>query len=141
VSDQQDVSKPRGRGRYITWVAIDMLRSGLPDLLDRSVGEAAQLAIVRVLSGRFDSYASFHGLRTCSASGRLFVEVSLGYPASLSFAEVDRRRTAVKDGIRDALGDCDVTVKVRGEAPRIVGNDGAGTNQKDGGSEGSCNKV
>jgi len=97
--------------------ALDMLRGGLPDLLDRGVDEAAHLAILRALSSHFDSYARFYGVRTRRSSGQVFVEVELGYPADLSLAEIDRRRLALEAGFREELGDCDVTVRIHGEPP------------------------
>ncbi len=100
---------------FMILTAVDMLREGLPDILDKGLDEAAHLAILRALSAHYDSYATFHGVRTRRAGGHMFVEVDLGYPQELSLEEVDRRRLALEESFHEELGPCDVTVKVRGE--------------------------
>ncbi len=100
---------------FMLVTAIDMLREGLPDILDKGLDEAAHLAILRALSAHHDSYATFHGVRTRRAGGHMFVEVDLGYPKELHLEEVDRRRLALERSVHEELGDCDVTIKIRGE--------------------------
>ncbi len=100
---------------FMVITAIDMMREGIPDILDRGVDEAAQLAILRVLGIHFESFAKFHGMRTRRASGQIFVEVELGYPEDLPLAEIDRRRKALEESLRNELGDCDVAIKIRSE--------------------------
>ncbi len=100
---------------FMVVTAIDMMREGIPDILDRGVDEAAKLAIQRVLGKHVESYGKLHGVRTRRSSGQIFVEVELGYPEDLPLAEIDRRRRALEESFRDELGDCDVAVKVRGE--------------------------
>ncbi len=100
---------------FMILTAIDMLREGLPDILDKGLDEAAHLAILRALAANDESYATFHGVRTRRAGGHMFVEVDLGYPQELSLSEIDRRRQALEASFHQELGDCDITVKVRGE--------------------------
>ncbi len=101
---------------FMIVTAVDMFREGLPDILDKGLDEAAHLAILRALSTHYDSYATFHGVRTRRSGGHMFVEVDLGYPKELSLEEVDQRRMALEESFHEELGPCDITVKVRGEA-------------------------
>ncbi|GAB5468142.1 MAG: cation diffusion facilitator family transporter [Rhodospirillales bacterium] len=103
-------------GCFMILTAVGMFREGLPDLLDKGLDEAAHLAILRALSAHDESYTLFHGVRTRSSSGHMFVEVELGYPKDLPLEEIDRRRMALEKSFHEELGPCDITVKVRGAA-------------------------
>jgi ferrous-iron efflux pump FieF len=59
--------------------AIGVFSASVGDLLDRTLEEADQMRLLRVLAGQFDDYDAFFGTRTRRAGGREFIEVFLGF--------------------------------------------------------------
>jgi cation diffusion facilitator family transporter len=98
---------------YIVVTAIGMLRTGLPDLLDRSVDEAMQIAVLRALALQFDMYDSLDRVRSRRAGSSIFVEVRLGFASHLSFEEVDRRTHAIREAIETAIQAGEVVIEAR----------------------------
>jgi divalent metal cation (Fe/Co/Zn/Cd) transporter len=94
----------------IVYNAIDMLSSGIVDLLDRSAGPDVREAIDRALAlhtAEFDRLARIRSRR----SGRVvFIELGLRFDPVLSIAEVNRRIEALKESIGREIEHCDVSV-------------------------------
>jgi cation diffusion facilitator family transporter len=59
--------------------AIGVFSASVGDLLDRTLEEADQMRLLRVLASQFDDYDAFFGTRTRRAGGREFIEVFLGF--------------------------------------------------------------
>lgn len=95
---------------FILSVAIEMYRSGLPDLLDRSVEESTQMAINRVLARHFADYALLGRIRTRRSGSTIFIEMILGYDPSLTIAEIGDRVEAMKRSIREQIDNVDITI-------------------------------
>lgn len=96
-------------------ISITLLRGGLPDLLDRGLDQAAKQSIEQVLKGFESEAARVTRLRTRRAAGRVFVQLEIRAPASLTLAQIDVWRNGLKASLLDALGDCDVTIQVESE--------------------------
>lgn len=94
----------------IIYYAVDMLSSGVVDLLDRSAGPDVREAIDRALAlhtAEFDRLARIRSRR----SGRVvFIELGLRFDPVLSIAEVNRRIEALKESIGREIDHCDVSV-------------------------------
>lgn len=97
--------------------AVGMFRSGLPDLLDRSLDEAAQFSVLRALALHFDNYARFDRVRSRRSGSQVFVEIALGFDAGLPLAEVDRRATAIRAAIAREIEGADVSILVSAHPP------------------------
>jgi divalent metal cation (Fe/Co/Zn/Cd) transporter len=95
---------------YLFATALPMLRAGLPDLLDRSLDEAAQIAILRVLARHFDLYDRLVGVRTRRAGAKLFVEIGLGFAGHLAMDEVDGRMAAIRATALAEIEGVEVTI-------------------------------
>jgi cation diffusion facilitator family transporter len=95
---------------YMTYMARQMLRHGLPDILDRSLDEASQIAMLRVLAAHFDAYDQLLGLRTRRSGTRVFIEITLGFAADLTLAELRRRTDPIKAAIARELETADVSI-------------------------------
>ncbi|HWL67605.1 MAG TPA: cation transporter [Geminicoccus sp.] len=98
---------------FILVIAARMFRSGMADMLDRAVDEAAQFLILRALIHHFDSYGSLDQIRTRRSGERLFVEITLGFEPDLSMAEVDRRMSAIRQMIMQEIAGTDVSIVAR----------------------------
>ncbi|MEX1109920.1 MAG: cation diffusion facilitator family transporter [Dongiaceae bacterium] len=94
----------------ILFNAIDLFRAGLPDLLDRSVDESAQIAINRALAKHFDDYESLGRVRSRRSGHRTFIEVALGFDETLTMTEVGRRIVAIGNSMQTEIENADVSI-------------------------------
>jgi cation diffusion facilitator family transporter len=95
---------------FILANGYDMMRMGLPDILDRSVEEEVQIAINRALAGHFDDYDSLGRVRTRRSGHKVFVEIELGFDSALTMAEVSRRIALLKDSLNAEIDNADVSI-------------------------------
>jgi ferrous-iron efflux pump FieF len=102
---------------YVTVTAIGMLRAGLPDLLDRSVDEASQIAVLRSLAHHYLDYDRLDHIRSRRSGKLVFVEIGLGFDAGLPLREVDRRAAAIKETIAREIEGADVSILVSAHPP------------------------
>ncbi len=102
---------------YMVLNAVEVMRTSLPDLLDRSAGAAVVEVVRRALDAARADYAHATRLRT-RRSGRItFVEIELAFDPVLSMAEVARRVGALGAAIRTGLPDAEVSVVASADTP------------------------
>lgn len=96
----------------VTMVALGtgLWREALPHLLDRSLDEARQAAISRVLARRFAAYGSLGAVRSRFAGRGALVEVTPGFAAARRIGEIQGVADAVAEDIRALIPDAQVTV-------------------------------
>ena len=80
--------------------AIGVFSTSVGELLDRTLEEADQMKLLRVLAGEFDHYDDFFGTRTRRAGGREFIEVFLGFDEHKTVKDVQQSM----DHVRHAIG-------------------------------------
>lgn len=97
---------------FIVVNAADMIRGGLPDLLDRCATEALQRGINRVLARHFDDYDQLDRVRSRRSGKTVFIEVALGFEPSLTVAQVDRRVSAIRETFQREIPEADVSILV-----------------------------
>jgi cation diffusion facilitator family transporter len=95
---------------YMIVHAVGVLRSALPDLLDRSAGPRVRDAIMRALATHTSEYDRVLRLRSRRSGRTTFIEIHLAYDAALNMAEVQRRVEVFKNAIRLKLTDAEVSV-------------------------------
>jgi divalent metal cation (Fe/Co/Zn/Cd) transporter len=101
---------------FILSNGIDMFRSGLPDILDRSAEEELQIAINRALARHFHEYDMLGRVRTRRSGHTVFIEIALGYNATLTMDEVGRRIDALKSSLGAEIDSADITIVPWAEA-------------------------
>ena len=89
---------------------VEILRSAIPDLLDRSAGKEVQAAVHRVLAAYRDDYTCLNGLRSRRSGQVIFIEIALGFDSGLTMAEVDRRAAALKAAIHRQINNADIAI-------------------------------
>jgi divalent metal cation (Fe/Co/Zn/Cd) transporter len=97
---------------YIVVSAAGMLRAGLPDLLDRSVDEATQIAVLRALAHHFEDYDQLGRVRSRRSGHAVIVEIGLAFDRALQVGEVDRRLAAIRASIEAEVEGADVALLV-----------------------------
>lgn len=91
---------------FMVFNIYEMLTNSLGSLLDRAIGEAGQLRILKALTRCFDDFEELGDIRTRSHGGRMMVELHLGFDPAWSVARA-----------RDAVAD--LTVKVKEEFAEV----------------------
>lgn len=97
---------------YIILNAVEMVRNGLPDLLDRCGAEAMQRSINRALAAHFDDYDELQRVRSRRSGKTLFVEIALGFDPALTMADVDRRIRAIRATLQREIAEAEINVLV-----------------------------
>lgn len=91
--------------------AIEMMRSGLPDLLDRTVEEKIQIAVNRALARHFTDYDQLEHVRSRRAGDKAFIEVALAVDGRLALGEANRRVETLKATLAEEIRRADVSIQ------------------------------
>jgi cation diffusion facilitator family transporter len=67
---------------------VRVIRSSLPDLLDRTLDEELQMVIVRHLAQFFDEYTELHGVRSRRSGSNVYIEIFLEFDGEKRMCEV-----------------------------------------------------
>lgn len=95
---------------FIVQAATVMMRSDVPDLVDRAVNEDVQAAINRMLLRHFEDYDRLDLIRTRRSGTIVHAEITLGFRSDLTMADVSRRIEAMKTSLRQDVGEADIAI-------------------------------
>ena len=95
---------------FIVVNAVQMMRSGLPDLLDRTLDEGIQIAINRALARHFKDYDHIDRVRSRRAGEKVFIEIALRVDGNLALGEADDRAEALRATLNEEIRRADVSV-------------------------------
>ena len=95
---------------FIVANALDMLASGLADLLDRSAGRAVREAIDRALLRHAGDFGPVARVRSRRSGRVVFIELALRFDPGLSIAEVNRRIDGLKQPLSRDIEHSEVSV-------------------------------
>ena len=76
-----------------------VIRSSLPDLLDRTLDEELQMVIVQHLAAFFNDYEALHGVRSRRSGSNVYIEIFLEFDGEKKMCEVQE----IIDRIRASL--------------------------------------
>jgi cation diffusion facilitator family transporter len=89
---------------------IGMWRDALPSLLDRTLDEARQVAINRVLATHFDAYEALGTVRARISGRDPLIEITLGFAPGRTVAEVHRLAETLREELAELIPGARVTV-------------------------------
>jgi divalent metal cation (Fe/Co/Zn/Cd) transporter len=92
----------------------EMLRTGIPDLLDRSAGKTVRDTVDRVLAGSAADYRRLDRVRSRRSGRVVFVEIVLSFEPGLTIAEVNRRIGALKQSMAREIEHADISILTTG---------------------------
>ncbi|HVQ11042.1 MAG TPA: cation transporter, partial [Methyloceanibacter sp.] len=92
----------------------EMLRIGIPDLLDRSAGKTVRDTVDRVLAGSAGDYQRLGRVRSRRSGRVVFIEVVLSFEPGLTIAEVNRRIGALKQSMAQEIEHADISILTTG---------------------------
>lgn len=90
--------------------AYELIRSSLPDLLDRTLPEDLQVKINQVLARHYSDYDALSWCRSRQSGSDIEVHVGLGFAGNLPFGTVARITKAIVDDMESAIPNSRVTV-------------------------------
>jgi divalent metal cation (Fe/Co/Zn/Cd) transporter len=93
---------------------MEMLRSGIPDLLDRTAGKTVRDTVDRVLSASAGHYQRLDRVRSRRSGRVVFVEIVLSFEPGLTIAEVNRRIAALKHSMGQEIEHADISILTTG---------------------------
>jgi cation diffusion facilitator family transporter len=93
---------------------MEMLRTGIPDLLDRSAGKTVRDTVGRVLAASVDDYQRLDRVRSRRSGRVVFVEIVLSFEPGLTIAEVNRRIAALKHAMAQEIEHADISILTTG---------------------------
>jgi divalent metal cation (Fe/Co/Zn/Cd) transporter len=92
----------------------EMLRTGIPDLLDRSAGKSVRDTVNRVLAGNAGDYQRLDRVRSRRSGRVVFVEIVLSFEPGLTIAEVNHRIAALKQSMANEIAHADISILTTG---------------------------
>jgi len=95
---------------YMVKTAYGILKSALPDLLDRTLDEDMQVMINRRLADHFDDYDAFIRVRSRRTGSVVLIELELGFAASTTMGAIQPVVDALRDGIEADITNARATV-------------------------------
>jgi cation diffusion facilitator family transporter len=95
---------------YLVVHAAGVLRSAIPDLLDRSAGKDVQQIVARALAAHSADYDRVHGFRSRRSGRTTFIEIVLGFDVTLTMSAVHARIEAMKATIQHELHDAQILI-------------------------------
>ena len=95
---------------FIVLNGIDMLRTGIPDLLDRSAGKTVRDTVDRVLAGSAGDYQRLDRVRSRRSGRVVFIEVVLSFEPGLTIADVNRRIASLKHLMQQEIEHADISI-------------------------------
>jgi ferrous-iron efflux pump FieF len=90
--------------------SYELIRSALPDLLDRTLAEPLQIRINRVLAEHFEGYDSIEWCRSRQSGSNIEIDIGLGFPPERPFGEVATFTRRVVDRIETEIPGSEATV-------------------------------
>jgi divalent metal cation (Fe/Co/Zn/Cd) transporter len=93
---------------------MEMLRIGIPDLLDRSAGTSVRDTVDRVLADGAGTYQRLDRIRSRKSGRVVFIELALSFEPGLTIAEVNRRIAALKGAIAKEIDHADISILTTG---------------------------
>jgi len=84
--------------------------SSLPDLFDKTLDEELQLVILRELSGSFEKYEEFHGVRSRRSGSRIYIEIFLGFNPEQKMGDVQTFAAELKRSLEEKIAGSVVSV-------------------------------
>jgi ferrous-iron efflux pump FieF len=95
---------------YMVKAAWGILKSALPDLLDRTLDEDMQTVINRHLAEHFDEYDNLIRVRSRRTGTAVLIELELGFVASMTIGAIQPVIDALRGGIEADIPNARATV-------------------------------
>lgn len=96
----------------ILFAALGIFRNSTLDLLDRTLEENHQFAILRALANHFDQYAELREIRSRRSGSHVFVEIVLGFEPEQTARQIELAASELKGELEREIPGSRVTIAV-----------------------------
>jgi len=87
-----------------------VIRSSLPDLLDRTLDEELQMVIVQHLAVFFNDYSALHGVRSRRSGSNVYIEIFLEFDGEKKMCEVQEIINRIKASLEAQIPKSTVSI-------------------------------
>jgi cation diffusion facilitator family transporter len=98
-----------------------VIRSSLPDLLDRTLDEELQMVIVQHLARFFNDYSALHGVRSRRSGSSVYIEIFLEFDGEKRMCEVQEVIDRIKASLEAEIPKSTVSVVPTSTGPCATG--------------------
>ena len=95
---------------FFMYTGYRVLRTSLPDLLDKTLDENLQLVIVRALTDFFDDYTALNGVRSRRSGNHIYIEIFLEFDGEKRMSEVQNAIKRMKQTLEKNIPHSSVTI-------------------------------
>ena len=96
----------------ILFAALGIFKNSALDLLDRTLEEKHQIAILRLLAKHFERYDELREIRSRRSGSQVFVEIVLGFPADQRAGESETVARELKSELEREIAGSHVTIAI-----------------------------
>jgi len=88
---------------FLFFSGYRVIKSSLPDLLDKTLDEELQIVIVRELAFFFDEYHALHGVRSRHSGSDIYIEIFLEFDGTKKMCEVQASIDRIKASLEKKI--------------------------------------
>ena len=92
---------------------VPVMRESFRDLLDHTLAEDVQIAVMRRLAEHYEDYEAFYGVRSRRSGNRLLIEVTLGFDPAKTVGEAVKMIESLRAAIEGDVANAEVSVAIR----------------------------
>jgi len=106
---------------FVLVSAYRIASTSIDELLDRTLEEALQLAIVQELTAYFDEYVELHGVRSRRSGNNVYIEIFLEFDGQQKMAEAQSTINRMKASLEQKIQNSEVAiVPTQINQPRVL---------------------
>ena len=109
-SDFIDPVVALGLAAFLAYSAYTLFSVSMDNLMDKTLEETLQIAILRALALNFHRYDELHDIRSRRSGSDIFVEVFLGFDPEVTMGEVMEDIQSIRGSILEEVGPASVSV-------------------------------
>jgi len=95
---------------FLVFSTYNVIFSSVYDLLDRTLSDSLQIAVLRELAKHFESYDAIHGFRSRRAGGNMYIELFLEFDREKRMGVVQSVIDEMKNDIEKRIPGSQVTI-------------------------------
>jgi cation diffusion facilitator family transporter len=95
---------------FLFFSGYRVIKSSLPDLLDKTLDEELQIVIVRELSAFFDEYHALHGVRSRHSGSDIYIEIFLEFDGTKKMCEIQATINRMKTSLEKKIAKSSVSI-------------------------------
>ncbi|NQT48391.1 MAG: hypothetical protein HQ578_05395 [Chloroflexi bacterium] len=95
---------------FLAYTAYGVVSMSVYDLLDRTLEESLQLAILRELAAHFHRYDNVHGIRSRRSESNVYIEIFLEFDSEQKMGDVQRVINEMKASLEEKIPGSQVVI-------------------------------